>query len=153
MPLGTVLVDFKKCTPYSNLNRKIILEARAFTFTYPLTARVVEARHRWLHNWIPPFFSVSHCPQGLGELQACPFPDVVFPLLLLSVLSSFPFRCALRDGFERETCPYHFIWKHLGAKVIKVVLSSKSTAIFDATGFNPERYTKKCPRARDVIPM
>ena len=28
--------------------------------------------------------SVLHCPLGLGELQACPFPDVVFPLLFLS---------------------------------------------------------------------
>ena len=30
------------------------------------------------------FFFVLHCLLGLGELQACPFPDVVFPLLLLS---------------------------------------------------------------------
>ena len=30
---------------------------------------------------------------GLGELQACPFPDVVFPPLLLSALSSSPFHC------------------------------------------------------------
>ena len=44
-------------------------------------------------------FSVFHCPLGLGEPQACLFPDVVFPLLFLSVSSSFPFNCALRDGF------------------------------------------------------
>ena len=25
----------------------------------------------------PSFFSVRHCPLGLCELQACPFPDVV----------------------------------------------------------------------------
>ena len=38
--------------------------------------------HRWLHNQFPPFFSVLHYPLGHGELQACPFFDVVFPLLL-----------------------------------------------------------------------
>ena len=33
-------------------------------------------------------FSVLHCSLGLGEHQTCPFPDVVFPPLLLSALSS-----------------------------------------------------------------
>ena len=33
------------------------------------------------------------------KLQACPFPDVVFPPLPLSALSSSPFRCALQDSF------------------------------------------------------
>ena len=47
----------------------------------------------------PPFFSVLHCPLRLGELQACPFPDVVLPPLPLSALSSSPFHCALQDGF------------------------------------------------------
>ena len=41
------------------------------------------------------FFHVLHCPLGLTELQACPFLDVVFPPLPLSVLSSSPFHCAL----------------------------------------------------------
>ena len=36
---------------------------------------------------------------GLGELQACSFPDVVFPPVPLSALSSSPFHCALQDGF------------------------------------------------------
>ena len=47
------------------------------------------------------FFSLSvlHCPLGLGELQAWLFPDVVFPSLFLSALSSSPFHCALQDGF------------------------------------------------------
>ena len=53
------------------------------------------------------FFSVLHCPLGLAELQAYPFPDVVFPPFPLSALSSSPFHCALQDGFgqpdERET--------------------------------------------------
>ena len=31
-------------------------------------------------------FPVLHCPLGLAELQACPFPDVVFPPLPLSAL-------------------------------------------------------------------
>ena len=47
------------------------------------------------------FLSVFHCPLGLGELQACPFSDVVFPPLPLSALSSSPFHCALRDGFRQ----------------------------------------------------
>ena len=44
-----------------------------------------------------------------GELQACPFPDVVFPPLPLSALSSFPFHCkiVLARPDEQETCPYH----------------------------------------------
>ena len=47
----------------------------------------------------PPFFSFPHRPPGLGELEACPFPDVVVPPLHLPVLSSSPIHCALRDGF------------------------------------------------------
>ena len=62
-------------------------------------------------NQLPPSFSVLHCLLELGELQACPFRDVVFPRLLQSALSSSPFHCALQHGFarpdERETCPYH----------------------------------------------
>ena len=33
-------------------------------------------------------FLCSPLPLGFGELQACPLPDVTFPLLFLSVLSS-----------------------------------------------------------------
>ena len=48
--------------------------------------------------------SFLHFPQfstalGLDELHASPFPDVVFPPLPLSALSSSPFHCALQDGF------------------------------------------------------
>ena len=39
--------------------------------------------HRWLHNQFPPFFSVLHCPRGLGELQTSPFPDAVSPPVCL----------------------------------------------------------------------
>ena len=42
-------------------------------------------------------FSTALC--GLGELQACPFPNVAFPPLPLSASSSSPFHCALQDGF------------------------------------------------------
>ena len=45
------------------------------------------------------FFHVLHCPVGLAKLQACSFPDVVFPPLPLSLLSSSPFHSALQDGF------------------------------------------------------
>ena len=55
--------------------------------------------HRWFRNQFPPFFSVLHCPLGLGEFQACPFSDVVFPPLPLPALSSSPIHCALEDGF------------------------------------------------------
>ena len=44
-------------------------------------------------------FSALHCPLGPGKRQACPFPDVVFPPRPPSALSSFPFHCALQDGF------------------------------------------------------
>ena len=45
------------------------------------------------------FLSVLHCRLGLGELQACLFPDVVFPPFFLSASFSAPFRCALQNGF------------------------------------------------------
>ena len=64
----------------------------------PLTARAVGAPQMILQ----PVFSISpvlHCPLGLAELQACPFPDVAFPPLPLSAWSSSPFHCALQDGF------------------------------------------------------
>ena len=65
---------------------------------YPLNARVI-GHHRWFHNQFPPFSPVLHCLLGLGNLPACPFPDVVFPPLSPSALSSSPFHCALQDGF------------------------------------------------------
>ena len=54
----------------------------------PLTARVVWAP-QMICNQFSPFFPDLHCPLGLAELQACPFPDVVFPPLPLSALSKF----------------------------------------------------------------
>ena len=56
----------------------------------PLTARVVGAPELMLQ----PVFSIFPCsplPLGLAELQACPFPDVVFPPLPLSASLLPPF--------------------------------------------------------------
>ena len=66
-----------------------------------VTARVVGAP-QMIFQPVFSIFPVLHCPLGLAELQACPFPDVVFPPLL-SALSSSPFHCALQDGFG-QTC-------------------------------------------------
>ena len=66
----------------------------------PLTARVVGAP-QMIYNQFSPFFPVLNCPLGLAELQACPFPNVVFLPLPLSVFSSSPFHCALQDGFGK----------------------------------------------------
>ena len=64
----------------------------------PLTARVVGAPQMILQP-VFSLFPVLHCPLGLAELQACPFPVVVFAPLPLSASSSSPFHCALQDGF------------------------------------------------------
>ena len=55
--------------------------------------------HRWFNNQFPPLFSVSHCPLGLGELQACLFRDVVLPPLLLSALQSSTLSLCLARWF------------------------------------------------------
>ena len=58
-----------------------------------------------------PFFPVLHCPLGLAELQACPFPDDVFPPhpLLPCPLPPFtvPCKMVLARPDEWETWPYH----------------------------------------------
>ena len=70
----------------------IIIIIVVIIIIYPLTL--------WLHFFFfPSFFSALHCPLGLGELQACPFPDIFSHLFFLSALSSFPFHRALQDGF------------------------------------------------------
>ena len=70
-----------------------------FTFTYSLTAGTVGAPQMTSQPLSSIFLSFQ-CPVGFGELQAYPFLDVVFPPLFLSPLSSFPFHCALQNGFE-----------------------------------------------------
>ena len=76
----------------STLGIKHVLRKMAtstFTFTSPIpSSQGLLGHHRWLHSQFPPILSVLHCPLGLGELQAYPFPDIVFPPLLLSALSS-----------------------------------------------------------------
>ena len=67
----------------------------------PLTARVVGAPQMILQPVFFLFFPVFHCPLGLAELHAYPFPDVVFPPLPLSALSSSPFHCALHDDLSQ----------------------------------------------------
>ena len=52
--------------------------------------------HGWFHNQFP-LFSILHCALGLGELQACPFPDVVFPPLPVSAF--FPLSLCLARWF------------------------------------------------------
>ena len=64
---------------------------------YPLSVRVVGAL-LMISQPVFSIFPVLHCTLGPAKLQACPFPDVVFPPLPLSALSS-PFYCALQDGF------------------------------------------------------
>ena len=75
-----------------------------FWFSHHLSSHVSLNRQgrwgtRWFRSQFPPFFPVPHCPLGLGVLHACQFPDVVFPPLPLSAVSSSPFLCALQDGF------------------------------------------------------
>ena len=65
---------------------------------YALTVRVIGAP-QMISQPVTPIFLALLCPLGLGELQACPFPDVVFRPLPLSALSCSPFHCALQDCF------------------------------------------------------
>ena len=68
------------------------------TITYSLTMGVIGAP-QITSQPISPFFSVLHGLLGLGELQAYAFPDLVFPPLFLSTLSSSPLHCSWQDGF------------------------------------------------------
>ena len=82
--------------------------------------------HRRVHGQFPPFFSLLHCPLRLGELQACQFPDVVFPPLRLSALSSFDSACrmVLARPDEREAYLYHF-----SLRVFTIVKRSSRSSI------------------------
>ena len=68
------------------------------SYKYHVTARVVGAPHMISQPDIS-VFPVLHCPPGLGELQACPFPDVVFPPLPLFAVSSSPLSLCLARWF------------------------------------------------------
>ena len=63
------------------------------------------------------FFPVLHCPLGLAELRAFPFPDVVFPPLPLSVALlvtekmpnlRFNYTCDIKDKLMRGKVPCSF---------------------------------------------
>ena len=57
------------------------------------------------------FFPVLHCLLGLGELQACPFPDDASPLFLclpcLLCPFTLPCKMVLARPDEREMWPYY----------------------------------------------
>ena len=65
---------------------------------YPLTMRVVGAPQMILQP-VFSIFLVLYCPLGLGELQACLIPDVVFTNLLPFASSSFPLSLCLAKWF------------------------------------------------------
>ena len=91
----------KETVVHTKKLRKSFLVSKFFILLliiHLLTARVVGAP-QIICNQFSQFSPVLHCLLGLGELQVCPFPDVVFPPLLLSALSSSSFHCALQDGF------------------------------------------------------
>ena len=58
-----------------------------------------EGRWGTTDDFATSFLHFPCSPLEPADLQACPFPDVVFPPLPLSALSSSPFHCALQDGF------------------------------------------------------
>ena len=70
-----------------------------FTFTYPLTAGVVGAPRMTSQPVSSIFFSVLHCPLGVGERHACPCPDVFFPPLFPVCLVFFPLSLYLARWF------------------------------------------------------
>ena len=61
--------------------------SKSFPFTYSRTTGVVEAPQMTSQSVSSIFVVVVvfHCPLGLGDLQNCPFPDVVFPPSRFSV--------------------------------------------------------------------
>ena len=80
----------------------------SYHLIYPLTARVVGAPQMISQ----PVSSISPCSplHSTGELQACPFPGVVFPPLPLPCLLppfTVPCKMVLARPDERETSPYH----------------------------------------------
>ena len=83
-----------------------------YTFPYLSIAGVIGAPQMTLQPVLS-IFSVLYRPLELCDLQACPFPDVVFPPLLLFALSSsnpltVPSKVVLARPNELETSPYHF---------------------------------------------
>ena len=100
---------YRVCMTYAHANTayQVLLNDAVFyehTFHHhhhPLTARVGGAP-QMISQPVSSTFPVLHCPLRLGELQACPFPDVVFQPLRLSALSPSPFHGTLQDGFGQS---------------------------------------------------
>ena len=109
---------------WNTLRKFSYLKLIIIIIIYSLTARVGGAPQMILQ---PVFFIFPflHCSLGLGELQACPFPDDVFQFLPLplSALSSSPFHCALQDGLGQTwwtgdiTIPLQFATLYDGQEV------------------------------------
>ena len=80
---------------------------------HSFTVGFIGGHHRWLHNEVHPFFSISLRPVGLSKLQAYLFPDVFFPPFFLFEMNCLlpPFtvlwKIVLARPDERETLPYH----------------------------------------------
>ena len=70
--------------PEVTLRLSVFLSISLSHLIYPLTARVVGAPQMISH----PVSSIFPCPLGLGELQACPFPEVYSPFITNAVLIS-----------------------------------------------------------------
>ena len=83
-------------TLHTNIDRS--LSACTFILTYPLIARVIGASKMISQ----PVSSIFLCPPRVGELQACPFPDVISPPLLLSAVFS-----------PLSQCPARWFWPDL----------------------------------------
>ena len=80
----------------------IVLCFKGFYITiiiYSLTAKVI-GTPQMISQPVFSIFPVLHCPLGPAEHQACPFPDVVFPPLPLSDVSSSSLACSSGMGWE-----------------------------------------------------
>ena len=85
--------------------------------------------------------SALHCPLGLGELHACPFPNVVFPPLFLSALSSRPFQFQPTFWVHDSKC-YESLW-------LELVLRTHNRRMFE---FFPRSRFLYNTRERRILP-
>ena len=76
----------------------MIIKSPSSHLLYPLTAGVVGAP-QMTSQPVSFIFSVLHCPLGLCELQAYPFPDVVFQPLFSVCLAFFLLSLCLAGWF------------------------------------------------------
>ena len=83
---------------------KTIQKNLIFHLIYPLSTRVIGVP-KMISQLVSSIFLCSPLPSGTWQTSDLWFPDVVFPLLLLSALSPSPFQCALHDGFGQNLEP------------------------------------------------